>query len=297
MCPRGLGKMKRPRGFMRMETVELLLNHFHPSQQLVRVHHFGEAILHPEIHTILNMLGTKGLTTVLSLNPATLTPELIQKILSSKVNIVCFSLDGFSDKNLRDIRGIQCGFNKCWEMIEQLIQESRNQSQFILKVIQMVRLNANLQDIDRFNRIKEIYPEPDVHLYLAENIGFGDLSLVEQTLTNGNDRIQKTASPCAAPFSEISVLWNGDVVLCCYDYDGFQVIGNIHEQSISDIWYGEMVQSIRELFKSRKTESLPLCGSCFMAPHHFLRIKSLKTKVWKEEQEILSIYTQAKKRT
>ncbi len=53
---------------------------------------------------------------------------------------------------------------------------------------------------------------------------------------------------CALPFYQLVILSNGDVVICCMDYDGEIVLGNIFEKSIKEIWLGEKATKIRESF-------------------------------------------------
>lgn len=296
MCPRGLGRMSRPVGFMKLEILRCLLDQLPKTQKLIRLHHFGEAILHPEIDNMVRTVSERGLVSVLSLNPATLTSKLIREILAAGISVVCFSLDAFSDQGMMQIRGIKRSFKKCWSMIEDFIEASRNSGAFVLKVIQMVSLELNKHNREEFWRIKEQYPEPDIYLYLAQNTGFGDLNLVEKTQAGGSRNILSGASPCGAPFSEISVLWNGDVVLCCYDYDGFNVIGNVREKPLSEIWQDEEVKRIRNIFESRRTQSLPLCARCFQAPHNFSKEIPLSRKGWEEESAILQILLTSKER-
>ncbi len=294
MCPRGLGKMRRPKGFMKLETLGRLLDQIPATQKMVRLHHFGEAILHPQIDTMIRFVEERGLVSVISLNPSTLTPQISRKLIAAGISIICISLDALSDDGLFRIRGIKRPFKECWSMIEDLIEASRNSSSFVLKVIQMVKLQLNKQDREKFRRIKEVYPESDVYLYPAANTGFGDLRLVEKTLPGGSQGLLSGADPCGAPFVQVSILWNGDVVLCCYDYDGFIVIGNVCEKPLSDIWQDKTVKRIRGLFKERKTGSLPLCANCYQAPHNFPEEIPLSMKGWEEEIQVLDILKTSK---
>jgi len=84
-------------------------------------------------------------------------------------------------------------------------------------------------------------------------------------------------------------LWNGDVVLCCYDYDGFNVVGNVNGHSMVDIWNGKRVEQLRELFIERATRGLKLCSTCYLAPHNFSTGVSLSEKNWKEESVLLEL--------
>lgn len=289
MCPRGIGKMTRKKGFMDMDLFNTILTWFPLDQKLVRLHHFGEAVLHPDIHTMVKKIIAHDLIPVLSLNPATLTEKLADNIISSMTKgAVCFSLDSFSNQGLSRIRGIKRSFKECWDMTHYFIEQSRKKGSRISKVIQMVCLELNKDEHNTFWKIKEKYPEPDVQLYLADNTGFGDLSLIEKTLPGQGENICRNASACGSPFYEVSILWNGDVVLCCFDYNGFNIIGNINDQTLEEIWKDKKVDALRKLFNKGKTERLPLCGNCFQAPHNFPEKTDLTFKGMQEEQLILS---------
>lgn len=315
MCPRGTGKMKRETGYMELDHFVRILSMFPEGQKVVRLHHFGEAILHPEIDTMIRMVGEAGLIPVISLNPATLNERLSRRIVEAAPGIVCFSLDAFTDSALIKVRGIKRTYQKCIELMDSFIALSRSSGHTIVKVIQTVALDENCCGPTRdpldgeetealldgeeslttscmesaLDALKQKYDEPDIFFYSADNTGFGDLDLVEKTKTGGAALLLKSAKPCAAPFSEVSVLWNGDVVLCCYDYDGFNVVGSIRENTMEEIWHGSRVDRIRKMFLKRSTESLRLCSSCFLAPHNFSDETPLCEKNWNEERVLMDL--------
>ncbi|MBF0235679.1 MAG: SPASM domain-containing protein [Desulfamplus sp.] len=291
--------MTRPTGYMNLDDFARVLTMFPEEQRVVRLHHFGETILHPQIDTMIKMVDRAGLISVISLNPATLNENISRKIVDAGPGIVCFSLDAFTDSGLRKVRGIKKTYHKCIELMDSFIKIARNSDRIIVKVIQTVALDENSGRSYNSTRkaiaeLKTKYPEPDVVFYSADNTGFGDLDLVEKTKTGGSGPLLKNASPCAAPFSEVSVLWNGDVVLCCYDYDGFNVVGNIRDNTIEEIWKGKIIEKIREIFLARSTEELTLCSRCFLAPHNFRDKIPLCEKNWREERVLMDLISTAK---
>lgn len=64
---------------------------------------------------------------------------------------------------------------------------------------------------------------------------------------------------CIAPWTEIAIMPNGDVVPCA-DYPDYTV-GNITESNLFDIWNGEKMQKFRKLLKKRGG-LLPICYRC-----------------------------------
>ncbi|MCD6389979.1 MAG: SPASM domain-containing protein [Desulfobulbaceae bacterium] len=289
MCPRGRGRMTRPRGYMSLELFEKMLTMFPADQRLVRLHHFGEAVLHPRIDTMIAMVVETGRIPVISLNPATLNESLCRRLVAAAPGLVCFSLDAFSDQGLKKIRGIRRPYEECLQLMDMFVSMSRKSSRKILKVIQTVVLDENRDQLAALAALKERYQEPDVVFYRAENTGFGDLELVEQTNAGGSAALKANARSCAAPFSEVSILWNGDVVLCCYDYNGDNVIGNLEQVSMADIWSGAAINRLRKTFTDRETARLKLCSRCYLAPHHFAAHISGVEKNWQEEQFLLQL--------
>jgi len=174
--------MKRQRGYLSLKLFEKIIPMFPLNQKLVRLHHFGEAVLHPEIDTMIKMVDQAGLMAVISLNPASLSKDLCRKIIDARPAMVCFSFDAFSDDGLKKIRGIKRPFAECLELLDLFIAMSRERSHAIAKVIQTVSLDANTSAMKPLEEMKKNYNASDIFFYSAENTGFGNLDLVEETI-------------------------------------------------------------------------------------------------------------------
>jgi hypothetical protein len=70
---------------------------------------------------------------------------------------------------------------------------------------------------------------------------------------------------CKRLFTQAYILYNGDMVLCCADWERTTILGNMKEKSIEEVWNGEKAISIRKKFLSRDTKGL-LCHSCLRQP-------------------------------
>jgi radical SAM protein with 4Fe4S-binding SPASM domain len=42
------------------------------------------------------------------------------------------------------------------------------------------------------------------------------------------------------------VLWDGRVSLCCADFDGHTILGDMNSSSIKEIWNNELFRSVRQ---------------------------------------------------
>lgn len=294
MCPRGRGEMKRSVGFMSIELFKDVIQQISPEQKILRLHHFGEPVLHPNLSEFIELTRTAGLIPTLSLNPSSLNNDIIDKILDSGPGIVCFSLDSLDSERLYKIRGVKKSIDYCLTMIDYFIKKSRLLSNHVFKIIQMVSLTINRDEQIAFLSLKERYPENDVYIYISGNYGFGDIELIKETDEHGIEGIQSSDTICTAPFHDIVILWNGDVVLCCFDYDGFNIIGNIKSDTIEEIWDGEQVNKLRTIFNKRETYLLPLCKKCYLAPHNHPISHKHMMRGLSEESYILGLFEKSK---
>ena len=70
-------------------------------------------------------------------------------------------------------------------------------------------------------------------------------------------------SDCIRPRREMCILYNGDAVLCCVDWHRVEVVGNVFESSIAEVWNGPRLGHIRRAFSEGDTEALPeICVNC-----------------------------------
>ncbi len=85
--------------------------------------------------------------------------------------------------------------------------------------------------------------------------------IVDTSVMAGEDVEWKFAHHCTIPYWRAWILWNGDMVLCCVDWERTAVFGNIHENSIKEIWNGEPYRKYRTRMKNRDLAGT-LCEHC-----------------------------------
>jgi radical SAM protein with 4Fe4S-binding SPASM domain len=67
---------------------------------------------------------------------------------------------------------------------------------------------------------------------------------------------------CARPSFMLPVKPSGKVALCCADMYADVVMGNVHEQRLEDIWYGEAFTTYRRVLAREGRRNLKLCQGC-----------------------------------
>jgi MoaA/NifB/PqqE/SkfB family radical SAM enzyme len=100
--------------------------------------------------------------------------------------------------------------------------------------------------------VVEIYP----------NIHFETYMLSEWGYAFGDDDIRDAwAGYCFGMRDHFSILHNGDVILCCIDFDGNTAIGNLNESSLEEILSSDRLGAIIRGFKRFKPVH-PYCKRC-----------------------------------
>jgi len=67
---------------------------------------------------------------------------------------------------------------------------------------------------------------------------------------------------CVKIFQRIPINYKGDVVLCCADFFGDVVMGNVGDMHISEIWRSSNFEKYREAHSAGMARTMPLCSKC-----------------------------------
>jgi len=70
---------------------------------------------------------------------------------------------------------------------------------------------------------------------------------------------------CHVPFYQMSILFNGDVLICEEDWNRTTVVGNVTTQSLREIWNSKKMNEIRRLLLRKRYEQLDSCRECSLA--------------------------------
>jgi MoaA/NifB/PqqE/SkfB family radical SAM enzyme len=66
---------------------------------------------------------------------------------------------------------------------------------------------------------------------------------------------------CMNPFKQMAIYWNGDASLCCLDSDRELQIGNVVNNSLTDVWFDQAATDVRQSMHGLKPVP-KLCGEC-----------------------------------
>lgn len=70
------------------------------------------------------------------------------------------------------------------------------------------------------------------------------------------------ASICALPFTDLNIMPSGRVTLCCFDALEQEVVGDITQQPITEIWKGDRLRLVRNALLAGDRSVTAICAVC-----------------------------------
>ena len=269
MCPH-TNNMTRPQGFINYRLFQRAIDELvsaNPSfarEHVIWLHHFGESLLHPRFGDCIRYASSRGMLTGLSINPLMLHWDVAEELISAEPAALYISLDGHDDDSFRRIRGVKKAYGLSHDRLVDFLELKNRRGARIQIVVSMIDFSMNEESIQARRSYWESLPGVDQFLSKSFSTWDGNdggiNSLADNSGRNAN-AINTPAVVCTLPWEVMTVTLNGDVVPCCYDYDAKVVLGNMGEQSLSEIWNGKKMQALRGEFIANRVTN-PLCKNC-----------------------------------
>jgi radical SAM protein with 4Fe4S-binding SPASM domain len=196
----------------------------------------------------------------------------IQEIVESQLNNLTVSLNAFSRKSYEDWCGLD--YERTMNNILKIAENDILRKKLTLSFVVTKQLAAEVYQSLKYWREQGIKTRTIEVLNRA-----GTLSNYESlkpdkepfriplTTKIGGfliDRIIRWIG-CYEIFYKMNILHNGDVIICCHDWERTTVLGNVRESSIKEIWNSPKAHSIRKLILNKKYSQIECCKNCSLA--------------------------------
>jgi radical SAM protein with 4Fe4S-binding SPASM domain len=222
--------------------------------------------------------------TIISTNGILLTESLFRQLVKSGLDSIQISLYAGDQEEHRHITGTKTYNRVCNNiiMISKIKKELGTQKPFLQTFMMGCKENQDSFDhfIDYWSRYVE---KPFIRpIYNLGRPIEGMTPLFNRTAT-------KDRYPCITPWYSTAIRSNGDV-LPCYMYHWYkeskdQVIGNINQDSIMDIWRSDKFTMFRQAHLSLQLNDYPLCQKCDLWDAY--------TNVWSKKRDGIFYYKHA----
>lgn len=211
----------------------------------------GESFLHPDFPALLEYTKRElGLRVAFTTNGSRLSPADLDMLIDLGTDEVGFSVDALSPDTFRTITGgdlacVEAAVEKLAEM-----RRSRHAAAPLIRVL-LVAQDHNRGEIEAY--IRRWLPVVDEVVIQARRTHAG------RTLETPRKEPRK---PCRHLFDTAFVQWDGEMVICCEDWESVSSVGNVFERGLQTLWRSPELESYRRN-QRRKVYSPPeICGAC-----------------------------------
>ena len=254
-CPNA--KMKRKKMIMSMEVFSKIVDRIKkegiaPTQ--FNMSGTGEPLIDKNLFKKIRLLKKEfPEATVFFPTNLNLANENIRKnMIDSGLDNISVSLNANFAKDYKKIMGLD--YKTTIDNLNKLIS-MRNKAKSKLKINLKLAANpVNKDSIDKFIGKWE---------KRVDSIGVSWIHSWAGSVANGSTNEDKIPRyPCRQIFEQIVILANGDVALCCIDYEGTIIGGNVMKDKILDAFYSLKINKIRQMQKNGKIRDIKLCSKC-----------------------------------
>jgi MoaA/NifB/PqqE/SkfB family radical SAM enzyme len=245
-CPRD--DMHRKQGIMSFdlfkkivdECAELGITH-------VRVHNYGEPFVDRKLVEKVRYAKQRGIAQVgMISNGSLINEEVARGMIEAGLDAINISVDA-SGKEVFESTRIGLKYDKVIANIERIVRIRAELGKRRPKLIlSFVRQNNSADEQAFIEHWRTI----------ADKIHVTDLHNWGGTLNRESD----VNYPGYRPWLTFTVLWDGRVSLCCADFDGRTILGDMNASSIQDIWNAEPYRKVRR--EHLESGGPDICRSC-----------------------------------
>lgn len=246
ICPVNQGIMKREKGMM---SFSLFKNIIDNNKYLKRIRFtlWGEPLLHKDLFKFIEYAKEHTKAHLLFYTNATiLNSTIIDKIIKSKIDMICISVDG-GKKSYEKIRGFS--YNTLKKNIITLRDELRKKK---------AKTTIHIQGVGT----PEVLKEMDTYLEEWNTLGLDSVEIVSYTPYSERNK-RTNEHPCRFLWrGYLAVTWNGDITVCCTDYDCKLNLGNLKDKNykLNTFINSKKIQSLR---KAHLLGKFPIpCNTC-----------------------------------
>jgi MoaA/NifB/PqqE/SkfB family radical SAM enzyme len=247
MCPREL--QSRKRGYMKPELLDRILEQCRGHKiSKFTIQGFGEPLLDKNfcsyVRKVKDALGCRTFTVS---NGSIITPELANQLATCGLDKIKISFYGTNKREYEEIH-THLKYETTRQGILNLVAAKRaHKSKIVIRVQYIGRLWKFVPFALQW------MTKAHIGYNTLHNYGRGRLY----------NRLRGYGGRCPMHRQNIlQVLWNGDVVPCCYDFNGDMVLGNLYEQSIETIWQGRHYNHVRCADACCDYSDYPICQKC-----------------------------------
>jgi MoaA/NifB/PqqE/SkfB family radical SAM enzyme len=245
-CPRD--EMGRKQGVMDMTLFRKIVDECAAlGIEHVRMHNYGEPFVDRSLVEKVRYAKEHGIPQVgMISNGSLITEQAARGMIEAGLDAINISVDA-SGREVFEATRVGLKYDKVIGNIERLVRLRKELGKVHPKLILSFVRQNNSEDEHAFIEHWRL---------VADKIHVTDLHNWAGTLNQQSD----VQYPCYRPWLTFTALWDGRVSLCCADFDGRTVLGDLRTSSIREIWNSDAYRAVRR--EHLESGGPAICRSC-----------------------------------
>jgi radical SAM protein with 4Fe4S-binding SPASM domain len=268
-CPTGdnslLKQVGRKHSSLSFEAFKKIIDDialFDEPLKLLSMYKDGEPLLNKDFPKMVKYAKEKKIAQRIwtKTNGSLFNPTLNKELIESGIDMIHISIEATSKEGYLDIAKVDIDYDEFRQNIQNLY-DNRKDCKIYIKII-----DCNLSEDDKKKFYKDFENMSDF-ISVEKLMGWSYSDIKDFTLgiqSETYDGLPFTPKEiCAYPFYVLAVNANGSVSTCGNDWAYKTSVGNIHEESIIDIWNGEKLYNLRKMFLTFNRKENEACANCY----------------------------------
>jgi len=217
----------------------------------------GEPLLNKNIYEMAAYAKDAGIADriLLTNNGSLLNSNNSKKIIDSGVDVVLVSFYGVSNQDYKVVHR-SIGFEKIVENARTLLKiREKEGKDSPLIVAKFYEQNEELENL-LINELKCV----DVIAYESPFNWSSEYSKRSGQYVQIQD--PGSNEVCPSPWFVMSIGWEGHVGVCCADWKYDIDVGNLKDQSVTEVWNGQEMLKLRRKIAEKKYNEIGACNGC-----------------------------------
>jgi radical SAM protein with 4Fe4S-binding SPASM domain len=211
------------------------------------MHNYGEAFVDRQLVEKIGYAKRIGIEEVgLISNGSLITEDVARGMIEAGLDAINISLDA-AGKEVFETTRVGLKYDKVMAAIERILriraELGRTRPKLILSFVRQDNSAEEQAFIERWRARADKVHVTDLHNWAG--------TLHTESAVN---------FPCYRQWLTFTVLWDGRVSLCCADFDGREVLGDLRTSTIAEIWNNERYRAVRRAQLEHGGPSI--CQSC-----------------------------------
>jgi len=270
-CPSGLRSFSRPTGMLQEGLFKKIIDELSPTLTYLTFYFQGEPYLHPKFLDWVAYASQQKIYTATSTNAHYLNEDNARKTVLSGLDRLIISIDGTTQETYQQYR-VGGKLEKVLEGTKNIVRLKKALNSYTPHVVfQFLVVKPNEHQIEEVKKLAKELGVDEVKFKTAQIYDYEQGSELIPTIEkyarykqkpDGTFTIKnKLLNHCWKMWHSCVITWDGKVVPCCFDKDAAHPLGDLRQNSFSNIWQNEAYQNFRaNLLQARS--NIEICKNC-----------------------------------